>query len=289
MFGRTSRRGDLRVMKWRPVFGMFAFLVLLGIPTPCASDGRHYYDDDDGGNENNQRILTQLRSTLRQKILGSEEELGDILPDNDVSVLSLAIRENLLKQQRLEESSDDGSEEDDSDELGGFEDDDYNNQTMPELDPDLLISLKAGFKMSFDCWDKPQSVCESKYCTWANNMCTISPAAYYHLCNFYCETSICLQPLTPGSVPCQVRQRSLGNLCSTLKRRANCRNQHGLCQWNRTKRRCVNSTTTCCPRVQVYCVQRKREQLWPALRACAGFTVQSEICTFWQEECRLNV
>jgi hypothetical protein len=156
-----------------------------------------------------------------------------------------------------------------------------------QVDAQSSSFLQVGQKMSFSCWLLAEDTCESEDCTWKDSKCTLSPAAYYKLCAFYCESSICVQPrenVEPGSVVCPVKPFATEGLCQAIKLESNCALQSGLCAWT-AKEGCVN-TPTCCSKAEVSCKQRRNKQLLAkAVKACTGFASEKTMCSFWKAQC----
>jgi hypothetical protein len=155
---------------------------------------------------------------------------------------------------------------------------------------DFAILLQQKQRTSFDCWKNIESSCESQYCLWKDGQCTISPAAFYLICETGCEAALCVQlppNVPPGSMVCPVKATAIKGLCPTIQNETNCGLQMGLCNWSPKTDKCVTAYS-CCGRAQSYCQMKKKRQqrLKLALKYCKGFaTNKHNLCSFWRNQC----
>jgi len=150
---------------------------------------------------------------------------------------------------------------------------------------DLVLKLTADGRMSFDCWSKPQNECESQYCIWKSDKCTISPAAYALLCSFYCEDSICVSPSAdaPTGIPCFAKPKFVTGLCDAIILQPNCNLQKPMCQHNKGG---CSDAPTCCSRALAYCSDKNpKPKLSKVLHSCAGYANKKTLCGFANSTC----
>jgi hypothetical protein len=204
---------------------------------------------------------------------GEDYEGGDDLDDDD-EMLSLDTQEGLSN----------------GEELRSLIRNRVSSQSSSTDESDLAILLQQKQRTSFDCWKSIESSCESQYCLWKDGQCTISPAAFYLLCEIGCETALCVQlppSVPPGSMVCPVKATAIKGLCPAIQNETNCELQMGLCKWSPQTGKCVTAYS-CCGRAGSYCQMKKKKQsrLRSALKYCKGFaTNKHNLCSFWRKQC----
>jgi len=204
--------------------------------------------------------------------------------------VALSLKEHIESRLKAYEAANETVADDDDDE----EDDDDGDALLAlagkqdvvvKADDDILVQLKTEHKMSFDCWERKQETCESEYCVWKNDECHISPASLDAICSFYCEASLCSQPLhdiAPADFSCPVRPSAMSGLCRSIQTQTNCELQRGLCTW--TNGSCKDAPT-CCSLSARYCTTKKKKALNKALKRCTNLTNAKAMCTFVKNQC----
>ena len=151
---------------------------------------------------------------------------------------------------------------------------------------DTFLQLASRGKMSFDCWSHTQDTCESQYCVWTHDRCTISPSAYALLCDFYCEESICVPPANVTSEEkCVPTAEAFAGLCTAIKSKQNCALQGDLCSTT-PKGQCVDA---CCSKARAFCRKNKKQgSLASVMQACGSYTTKDKVCQYAKTHCAVK-
>jgi hypothetical protein len=139
-------------------------------------------------------------------------------------------------------------------------------------------------KMSFTCFEmKDKATCDSQYCMWKDDACTISPASYGLLCSFYCDIPSCVQTASenspPGQANCPVRPDITASLCPAITGADQCKNQSGLCMWSESESACED-TPSCCTKAETYCRRKTKANLNRAVKGCVGLANAKNMCNY---------